>query len=226
MRTHFRFIIFMVLVTSSNSWLACAEKPASTLSHRDVQKSNALAQLDERIGTLYANKEFKAALPLLKQYIRMLERSSSDPHSLHMAYSKIAELFLLLRKPSESQTYWYKADRLERKCIGSEDLHASELGVIGIKFIGNSQNPEIDIVYEDSPAQRAGLLKGDNILAVDGVTTRHTSGEHLFHMLTGKPGTSVTVLIRRESSEFTVQMTRRKVDEIGNESFKNSFPHQ
>ena len=65
---------------------------------------------------------------------------------------------------------------------------------------------------DDSPAERAGLRPGDQILAVDGTPTRGESVSSLVYQVRGESGTDVTLTIRRGDEEFDVTITRAVIE--------------
>ncbi|TVQ32645.1 MAG: S41 family peptidase [Phycisphaeraceae bacterium] len=64
---------------------------------------------------------------------------------------------------------------------------------------------------EDSPAYRAGIMAGDRIIAVDGVSTLGLEIQESIDMLTGEPGQTVVVTVERESDRFDVPIVRRQI---------------
>ena len=74
--------------------------------------------------------------------------------------------------------------------------------------------------YEGFPAQRAGLMAGDKILEIDGVSAENKSTEDISKILKGQPNTMVKILIERkvqksegimESSELSFSFKREEV---------------
>ena len=67
--------------------------------------------------------------------------------------------------------------------------------------------------YEGKPAQRAGVLAGDRILSVDGVSTKGQSVSEVSNNLRGVPGTTVVLKIEREgeTKPFTVEIEREDI---------------
>ncbi len=67
--------------------------------------------------------------------------------------------------------------------------------------------------YEGKPAQRAGVLAGDRILSVDGVSTKGQSVSEVSNNLRGVPGTTVVLKIEREgeAKPFTVEIEREDI---------------
>lgn len=72
--------------------------------------------------------------------------------------------------------------------------------------------------YEDSPAQKAGLLAGDMIIEVDGKTTKDKATTDVTKLLKGQPGTNVKVLVRRlgenKDKEYVILREEIKVKNV------------
>jgi carboxyl-terminal processing protease len=66
----------------------------------------------------------------------------------------------------------------------------------------------------DSPAEEAGLLPGDVLVAVDGTTLTGLSIEEAQNLVQGPEGTTVQLTILRPGQEepFTVDVERRRID--------------
>jgi carboxyl-terminal processing protease len=65
---------------------------------------------------------------------------------------------------------------------------------------------------DDSPAERAGLRPGDQILAVDGTPTLGETVSSLVYQVRGESGTDVTLTIRRNDVERDVTITRAVIE--------------
>ncbi|MBQ5379468.1 MAG: S41 family peptidase, partial [Paludibacteraceae bacterium] len=67
--------------------------------------------------------------------------------------------------------------------------------------------------YEGKPAQRAGILAGDRILSVDGISTDGQNVSEVSNNLRGVPGTTVVLELEREGIEkpFTVEIVREDI---------------
>ncbi|MFA6506012.1 MAG: S41 family peptidase [Treponemataceae bacterium] len=72
---------------------------------------------------------------------------------------------------------------------------------------------EVASPIEDTPGWRAGISPGDLILEIDGKSTEKLTMDEVLARLRGKPGTEVSILIRRgEKLEFTVKLTRAIIE--------------
>lgn len=69
-------------------------------------------------------------------------------------------------------------------------------------------------LYQEQPADKAGLRVGDQIIAVDGNDAKGKSIEEVNRILQGFPGTEVELTIRRpgESGDFEINLVRDEVN--------------
>jgi carboxyl-terminal processing protease len=75
---------------------------------------------------------------------------------------------------------------------------------------------------EDTPGERAGLLAGDEILSIDGISTKDMSIDKAADKIRGKKGTTVELLIKRENTpNKTYKIVR---DEIAMKSISSKLP--
>ena len=92
----------------------------------------------------------------------------------------------------------------------NENLEGSMSGV-GVFFMMNNDSVTIAEVISGGPAQKAGLMAGDRIVTVDGISVsgQNLSKEKVQSMLKGETGTHVALGIRRASAsrilEFDIE---------------------
>jgi carboxyl-terminal processing protease len=84
-----------------------------------------------------------------------------------------------------------------------QDETRSEFGGLGI--VVSTKDGVITVVspMEDTPGFRAGILPGDQILRINGITTEKMSLQDAIDLLRGDPGQKVTLTIFRPSSKET-----------------------
>ena len=108
-------------------------------------------------------------------------------------------------------TFYYTPDELQRHDAQSEGVY-SGLGVL----VQNNADGEIEIirVYEGGPADVAGVLAGDRIVAVDGVPVSGGSVEELsdaVDRMRGEDGSTVELQVCRESELLDLTLIRGDV---------------
>jgi len=66
---------------------------------------------------------------------------------------------------------------------------------------------------DDTPAQRAGIESGDEIIEIDGVSVRNDRLNDAIGKMRGQPGTPVTIRVRRQNYDdpLTFHLTRQKI---------------
>ena len=95
-----------------------------------------------------------------------------------------------------------------------EDLTSGEFNGIGID-VGEDDDGSIVVVspIDDSPAARAGIQAGDQLLQVNGTSLDGLSLDQAGELLRGKPGSSVTLTLLPVDSDKprTVKLVREKI---------------
>ena len=76
-----------------------------------------------------------------------------------------------------------------------------QYGGIGAMITKTGDYVVISEPYENFPAQKAGLMAGDRIIEINGVSAKGKTTEEVSKILKGQPNTSVTILIDRPHTE-------------------------
>ena len=92
-------------------------------------------------------------------------------------------------------------------------ITTGQYGGIGAVIRQKGEYVVISEPYEGYPAQKNGLLAGDMILKIDGISSKNKKTDEISHKLKGTPGTQVKLLIMREgiNSPFEKTLTREEV---------------
>jgi carboxyl-terminal processing protease len=84
-----------------------------------------------------------------------------------------------------------------------------KFGGLGIQITEEHGVPKVIAPIEGTPAAKAGLEPGDQIIAIEGDATRGVGLSKIVRTLRGKPGSKVTITILRGTTEkFDVTITR------------------
>ncbi len=96
---------------------------------------------------------------------------------------------------------------------GMQDERHGEFSGIGIEIGMRGNDLTVIAPLPDTPASRAGLRAGDDILAVDGKPTRDMAIEEAVTRIRGRKGTKVDLLIGRNgvTKPFSVSITRGEI---------------
>ncbi len=84
------------------------------------------------------------------------------------------------------------------------------LGVIGAGVDFHPRGLKVQSILPGYPAQKAGLKKGDVIVAVDAKMLKGLSLTQKVARLRGKPGTSVTVAVERKGASKPIIVTLKR----------------
>jgi carboxyl-terminal processing protease len=95
----------------------------------------------------------------------------------------------------------------------NEALDPERIGGIGVMIEPDAPSGSVHISYvlPSTPAERAGLRVGDVLTAVNGTATKGLNVEGVSGLLRGKPGTVVTVSLRRDDAPLDLSITRDNV---------------
>ncbi|MCP4680304.1 MAG: PDZ domain-containing protein [Deltaproteobacteria bacterium] len=109
-----------------------------------------------------------------------------------------------------------------------EDLRmdtAGEFGGLGIRITTDRRPPckgvlTVVDVFEDTPAGRAGLKAGDQILRIEGESTVNITTAEAAHRLRGRPGSTVKIQVRRPDGSTRSFKIRRETIPIESVTWK------
>lgn len=86
-----------------------------------------------------------------------------------------------------------------------------QYGGIGSLIMQKGDSIYISEPYKGLPADEAGVMAGDRIVAVDGQSTRGKTTADVSAAMRGQAGTKVLLRLEREGKEFDCTVTRREI---------------
>jgi carboxyl-terminal processing protease len=91
---------------------------------------------------------------------------------------------------------------------------SGELTGVGIQLTKDEETKQLVVVspIEDTPAFEAGILSKDVITKIDGKTTEGMEVEDAVKLIRGKPGSKVTLTIRRTDQELDYPIVRARIE--------------
>ena len=90
-------------------------------------------------------------------------------------------------------------------------LTQGKYGGVGSIIMYRDSNVYVNELYEGMPAQLSGLLPGDRFVKVDGFDCQGKNTKEVSDHLRGKAGTTIEIIIERDSQLITKQVTRRDI---------------
>ena len=84
-------------------------------------------------------------------------------------------------------------------------------GGVGSIIMYRDSNVYVNELYEGMPAQQSGLLPGDRFVKVDGFECKGKTTKEVSDHLRGKAGTTIEIILERDSQLTTKQVTRRDI---------------
>jgi carboxyl-terminal processing protease len=140
--------------------------------------------------------------PLVDQVLGMIQRQYYRPVNPNQLVNKgLAAMVASLNDP---YSHYYDPTAYEG-FLNQSDPHLSG---IGIDVLGESQGLRVEDVFPGSPAARAGLAKGDVIIAVGRTRLASRPADFGSRLIKGKAGTPVTLTISRGGQKHTVTLVR------------------
>ena len=112
----------------------------------------------------------------------------------------------------EQQNYLLHFTTIPSDGISSRKVDSKQ-GGIGAVIAPKDGNPVLSLVFKGSGAQEAGLLEGDQLLAINGTNVSTMKLDELIPMILGEPNTKIKITALREGKnkmDFTV--TRHQLD--------------
>ncbi|MGB3672412.1 MAG: S41 family peptidase [Phormidesmis sp.] len=89
---------------------------------------------------------------------------------------------------------------------------SGEVTGVGLRLQATDSGLIISSILDQSPAQRAGVEPGDQILIIDGRSSRNLSVENASQLIRGESGSQLSLTLRRvDGSEETLILTREVV---------------
>ena len=83
---------------------------------------------------------------------------------------------------------------------------------IGVSVTSDESSIRVTLVYDDAPADRAGIEKGDCILGAEGLTVEKDGASAVIGAISGEEGTDVTVTVQKaDGAVQTLTMQRALV---------------
>lgn len=157
-------------------------------------------------------------LPRVTEKLRKIQDLLTDSY-LYQENGKDAEemiykgfLTSLLRE--DPYAAYYTKEEIEETRNRQKGIYKG----IGAAVSEKEGGPLVEYVYPGSPAEKAGLLAGDVVLKVDGISVESLSLNYIVeNLIQGLAGSSLEMVVNRNGEEVTLRITRGEVVIPGSE---------
>ena len=164
------------------------------------------------IGLLLAPASFKPSffgnsdLPVTEQVLELIKANYTDTVSLSRLNQAGLEGMLNLLDPHSKYIPPYHAKVTDEEMSG-------QFGGIGVEYVMLQDTPFIMRIIPETPAEKAGLKKGDRILSVNdsALCARKRSYDYIIGQMRGEPETSIKVVYLRSGKKDTVMIKRKMI---------------
>ncbi|MEL4896934.1 carboxyl-terminal processing protease CtpC [Crocosphaera sp. Alani8] len=178
--------------------------PRSVASLQDNPKK-LVDEVWQVINDTYVDATFNQVdwLAVRQKYVG----SSKTYNSNQEAYKAIREMLEQLGDP---YTRFMDPEEFKNMQIDT----SGELTGVGIQITKDEETKELTVVapIEDTPAFEAGILAKDVITKINGKTTEGMEVEDAVKLIRGKPGSKVTLTIRRANQEINYPIVRARIE--------------
>ena len=168
---------------------------------RAVAEVPTLAGPVDRVKRSLEVEDFAGTSSELDELEQMLRRESLSPGALSAAKKGLTEL----RDALGSDAYWKSPTWKRLVAIAAGPVANIALTIVVFTFlftqVGGNPSRTVASVGKDSPAEAAGILPGDRIVAVDGAPV---SGTELGERILSSGGKPLRLTVVRKGEEITV----------------------
>ena len=182
---------------------AGAEKSlsASVLSPSDIAES------DEAINLPRVTEKLRRIQDLLSESYLYQENGKE-------AEDMIYKGFLTSLLQEDPYAAYYTKEEIEASRNQQKGIYQG----IGAAVSEHEGGPLVEYVYPGSPAEKGGLLAGDIVLRVDGISVESLSLNYIVeNLIKGLDGSSLEMVVNRKGEEVILRITRGEVVIPGSE---------
>ena len=157
-------------------------------------------------------------LPRVTEKLRKIQDLLTDSY-LYQENGKDAEEmiykgFLTSLLQEDPYAAYYTKEEIEETRNRQKGIYKG----IGAAVSEKEGGPLVEYVYPGSPAEKAGLLAGDVVLKVDGISVESLSLDYIVeNLIQGLAGSSLEMVVNRNGEEVTLRITRGEVVIPGSE---------
>lgn len=152
--------------------------------------------------TSIADDKFNA----IKDYLENVWLYKDNYEDLEKTLNDKAYFGMMTFEEDPYTTYMSYEEMLEY----SKNINMNYIG-IGVQYYNFNDIVLITKVFKDSPAFKAGILSGDIIKKVDGISLKGATNERIKELVLGEKDTKVVITVERNNEEYDIDVIREEV---------------
>lgn len=201
-------IITVVLIAALLSMLAAATAQATGfLDFSKTQQKNVTVTQEEYDRLMEIAQEYDKLSTRYDKLEKMIETVDAyywqEPDVEAMLETAASYLLYGLEDP---YTFYYSPEDWADMLSDDE----GEYGGVGIQMLANLEDYSVKVtrVFKDTPAERAGVMKGDLLVRVEEMEVNAYTMQDAVNIMRGEPGGVVEMEVKRGDEYLTFQMER------------------
>jgi carboxyl-terminal processing protease len=155
------------------------------------------------VGFIYSSLNVFTALRSVENTLRIINSNYVNEVDMTKLLDRAIEA---ITDSLDSHTTYLRERDYEDLMVHTE----GEFGGLGIRISKRGEYITIISPIEGTPAYDAGLMQGDKIVKIDGISTKDMKLDKGVSMMRGKPETDVTITISRKGSDREIDFTIKR----------------
>lgn len=181
------FVIISMVLVFIGGWVLGSVKPLIKANIDPQQMSET--KLDKILDIMsnswhFAKEDPNIQQTLMDQALYGMVNNEKDPHSAYLSSEDLLNF--------------------------TQSINMNFVG-IGVQYIATDGINMIDKVFKNSPAEEAGVLAGDIINKIDGVSVEGLTSDDIKNMVRGESNSKVIIEFLRQGTPIELEITRREV---------------
>ncbi len=189
-------VVFCTVIALMTLWTAVGGASSLLdLFHQDEQETVTVSK--EEYESLLKYKKLEEVYQyIMEMYYQEPDEEKMMEYAIHGMLSALDDPYTFYYEPEEWQAMW-------------EDDEGSYVGV-GCQLLGNYETNTVTItrVFKNSPAEKVGILRGDQLMRVDDIQVTAETMQEAVNVMRGQEGESVQVEVERDGERLIFDIIR------------------
>lgn len=127
---------------------------------------------------------------------------------------------------SIAQTSSHKVTPKNREYSAGAVEEGGDRGVLGVRYavvadLLRKTHILVDMVVKGGPSDKAGLRRGDQIIAINGTEVKDLSRKQVAPLMRGEPGTLLKLTVKRGAETLPINLVRGNLTQLPDRGFQS-----